>query len=113
MIKIYDELYLEEGLEERKEKIIKRLQKGKAVLGCYVISLAEKEEEYLEIYSAMELAQKYYRDKEILVVGLAKSQEGALEIIERLTDEVYAETKDADLKAYIRKKQEKKDGDRT
>lgn len=112
MMEIYCELYLEEGLADRKEKICKRLQKGKMVPGCYVISLAQREEEYLEIYSAVELVQKYYREKEILVVGLAKSQEGAFEIIEQLTNKVYEETKDADLKAYIRRKQENKDGER-
>lgn len=108
MIEIYCELYLEEGLRERKEKIIKRLRKGRLVPGCYVISLAERKEEYLDIYPATELIQKYYKEKEIFIVGLASSQEGAILMIEQLTSKVYEETKGADLKAYIRNKQGKR-----
>ncbi len=104
-MKYYCEYYLSDSLIQKKEEILSKLENGKFQLSKYVIILAEKEEDQLEIIDSMYLIQKYYQKKDLFVVGIADGFEEALSIVKRIAQEVYDATGGADIQAYIKAKQ--------
>lgn len=99
-------LYLMEGLEKKKDKIIDRLEKNKIQPDIHIIILAQNVANHLEIYNSMVLLQPGFPKDDFLVVGIAKGYDAAVELVELITQEVYNETKGADIRAYILKKEQ-------
>lgn len=54
-MRYYKHLYLTEGLEKKKEKIIRKLEAGKLQPGVHVITLAVSERNQLEILSLIHI----------------------------------------------------------
>ena len=102
---IYKYLYVPEGLQKKKENLIKKLKNGKLLPGVYLITLASTDQNQLDIFPSCIRRQKNYPEELPLVVGLTKDFEDALEIVEGITQEVYNETKGADIRSYILEKE--------
>ena len=102
---IYKYIYVPEGLQKKKENLIKKLKNGKLLPGVYLITLASTDQNQLDIFPACIRRQKNYPEELPLVVGLTKDFEDALEIVEGITQEVYNETKGADIRSYILEKE--------
>lgn len=100
------ELYIGEDLEKKKEKVIRKLEEGKFQPGIQLIVLAQNPQNQLEIFSAALLLQPSYPKCDLLVVGITKSYEEALEYVENLVQTVYNETKSTDVRSYILKKEQ-------
>ena len=92
---IYKYLYVPEGLQKKKENLIKKLKNGKLLPGVYLITLASTDQNQLDIFPACIRRQKNYPKELPLVVGLTKG----------ITQEVYNETKGADIRSYILEKE--------
>lgn len=105
-MRYYKNLYLQEGLEKKKAKIMKKLNDNKLQVSMHLIVLAENGKNQLEILNSLFLLQKDYPAADVLVVGLAKSYEDALEIVEKITQEVYDNTKGADIRSYLLRKEQ-------
>ena len=54
----------------------------------------------------MLLLQPDYPHEDFFVVGIAKGYEDAVELVEQIVQEVYNETKGADIRSYILKKEQ-------
>ena len=104
-MKYYRHLYLSDGLEKKKDKIIRKLQKNKLQYDLYLVTLPETEKNQLEIYNSALFKQPDYPVKELFVIGLAKGYDTALELVEEITRTVYNETKGADIRSYILEKE--------
>lgn len=104
-MKYYRHLYLSDGLEKKKNKIIRKLQDNKLQYDVYLVTLPETEQNQLEIYNSALFKQPDYSIRELFVVGLAKGYESALELVEEITRTVYNETKGADIRSYILEKE--------
>lgn len=104
-MKYYRHLYLSDGLEKKKDKIIRKLQKNKLQYDLYLVTLPETEQNQLEIYNSALFKQPDYPVKELFVIGLAKGYDTALELVEEITRTVYNETKGADIRSYILEKE--------
>lgn len=100
-MKYYKHLYLSEGLEKKKDKIIQKIEAGKILPGIFLVTLAPDEKNQLEIHRYILLLQPVFRREELLVVGISKDYEGALELVGEITQEVYNKTKSADIRSYI------------
>lgn len=105
-MKYYKHLYLEEGLDKKKEKIMKKIEEGKFQFGIHLIILSGNGNNHLEIMNSNLLLQKDYPKEEYFVVGIAKDYAGALEMVEQIAQEVYNETKGADIRSYILNKEQ-------
>lgn len=105
-MRYYRYLYLGSGLEKKKEKVIRKLEKGKFQLDLYVITLAENVKNHLEIYSSNLFLQPDFPYEDFFVVGIARGYEDAVELVEEITKEVYNETEGADIRSYILKKEQ-------
>ncbi len=105
-MRYYKYLYTGESLEKKKEKIISKLSREKLQAGIFLIVLSGEENNQLEILNSNLLLQKYYPQKDYLVVGIAKGFDEALEILEQIVQEVYNETKGAEIRSYILNKEQ-------
>lgn len=105
-MKYYRHLYLTEGLEKKKDKIIKKLENQKFQPSIHIIVLAENEKNHLEIYNSVLLLQPDFPGKDFFVAGIARSYDDALELVEMITDEVYQATGGTDIRSYIIEKEQ-------
>jgi hypothetical protein len=104
-MRYYKHLYLTEGLEKKKDRLIQKLEKNKLQYDIYLIALAEQADAQLEIYNSALFKQPGYPKLDLFVVGLAKGYDMALELVEEIVQNVYNETKGADIRSYILKKE--------
>ena len=105
-MKCYYNLYVSEALVSQKEGILKKIKEHKWQFEKYLITLAKSEKNHLEIYNSVLLVQKTISQDDIFLVGLANSYENALELVEKITQEVYDETEGVDIRNYILRKQQ-------
>lgn len=105
-MKFYYNLYVSDGLKNKKEKCIKKLESGKYPLGVYILVLPENSENQLEFYRATMLYQKYFYSRDIFIVGLAESYMEAIYLVEKITREVFEKTGDTDLRSCLLRQQQ-------
>lgn len=105
-MRYYRYLYLSESVEKKKDKVIRRLNRRKLQPDIHIIGLPETERNHLEIYACIQLLQPYFPRRVFFVVGIGKGFEETIELVEEITKEVYNETKGADIRGYILKKEQ-------
>lgn len=104
-MKYYHALYMSEELILKKAEIIEKLEKDKWQMEKYLIVLAKNEKNHLEYFHSVLLLQKSISKDDLFVVGIANGELGAMALIEKITQEVYDETKGTDIRNYILQKQ--------
>lgn len=70
-------MYLDEKIARRRKKYQRLLEKRKLLRQVYCITLPVNGENIMEIYSSNELWFQYYREKTLVVIGLARTQDNA------------------------------------
>lgn len=105
MIKWYPDLYCDPETEKKEKRIRKRLEKKRVNFRVYCIAIASNEKNLLDIYCSNELLFRYYRTKEMKIVGLASSKESAIQIVAEIVDEVYQQTGKIDVRAYFQEEE--------
>lgn len=105
-MKYYKYLYLSDGLKKKKDKVIRKLEQRKFQLDIHLIVLSEGSQNQLEIYHSLLFLQSSYPSRDFFVVGITKGYEEALELVEEITREVYNETRGADIRSYILKREQ-------
>ena len=104
-MKYYHALYMSEELILKKAEIIEKIEKDKWQMEKYLIVLAKNENNHLEYFHSVLLLQKSISKDDLFVVGIANGEIGAMELVEKITQEVYDETKGTDIRKYILQKQ--------
>ena len=67
----------------------------------YLIVLTENENNHLEFFNSVLLLQEIISKDNLFVVGIAEGYEGALEIVQMITEEVYENTQNVDIRGYL------------
>ncbi|MDO4523264.1 MAG: hypothetical protein Q4B57_08995 [Eubacteriales bacterium] len=88
----YRGLYLGEGLEDKKEKLIEKIEKSAGTPGIYVVTLAANGTDLFDIFSTDYLLQPVLHGHCPMVVGLCKGYEEAVEMATSIALEGYRET---------------------
>ncbi len=104
-MKYYCELYWSETLQEKKKEILSKLEQNKVQLNKYLIVLTETSANHLEFFDSVLLKQKIFKQRELFLIGVADGYLGALELVEKITQEVYDVTKGTDIRQYLLSKQ--------
>ena len=97
----YKNLYVGEKAKKKQRKIQWKLQHGAGMVGIYVITMPSNEQNSLDIIRAAYLKQAVYRRRELRIVGLAASYEEALQVLETMVQEIYANTHTLDIRSYL------------
>ena len=105
-MKYYYALYMDDKLLPKKKQILRKLEKREWQFEKYLIVLTQNERNHLEFYNSVLLTQKGMEQENLFVVGIASGYEEALELVSKITQEVYDETKETDIRNYILKKQQ-------
>lgn len=100
-MRFYRYLYVSELMKGKQDKIVERLKKQDYPLTVYLIVLSEDGENQLEFFRTSLLKQEIFRGEELFVVGIAAGYDDALYLVERITEDAYRETKDADIRSYL------------
>lgn len=104
-MKYYSALYMNDHVKDKKEEIIKNIENDKWQLETYLIALTKNEANHLEIFNSVLLVQKAMPKEELFVVGITNGYAEAIELVEKIAQEVYDETSGADIRNYILQKQ--------
>lgn len=104
-MKYYHALYMSEELVSKKAEILNKFENDKWQMEKYLIVLAKNENNHLEFFNSVLLIQKSIVKDHLFVIGIANGELGAMELIEKITQEVYDETGGTDIRNYILQKQ--------
>lgn len=98
----HPDLYLGESIRtEKLDKIKKKLERKPLLSGVFLIAISRNPSDQLEIFSAKQLAQKYYESNPVYVVGIAGDYDEAVRIVELITVNCLAQRGDCALKEYL------------
>ena len=104
----YYDLYLGEKIAKKKNKLIYKIEDGKFTPSTYVIALPRNRRDVLETFPAEILKQKYYKKANIFVVGLAKGNEEANQVMLEIIQECWRETDTVNVRDFILDREAKK-----
>ena len=77
-------VFLGESIKNDPSRIIQKLKKNKLIKGVYIITPAENGVDPLEYYDTIQLNQSFYRHREQKIIGIAKSEKEAIELIREI-----------------------------
>lgn len=101
----YDKLYVGESIVHKTKKIKWKIMHNAGQIGIYVITLASNRQNLLDIIPSYELMQRGYPKREMVIVGLAKGYNEAVEVAASIVDEVYRNTGTFAVRTYLAEKQ--------
>jgi len=85
-------LYVAGIPEKRQKRIIKSIEKKRPVKDVYLVTAPSDERNCLEYVKANQMLQPYFRRKEVVVYGLAGSEEAAQELAAAMLCDTYLAT---------------------
>lgn len=101
MMKYYFNLYWSEELVGKEREILTKLGQEQVQLNKYLIALTENDVNHLEFFDSVLLKQNLFKRDNLFVVGIAEGYTGALELVEKITQDVYDVTKGTDIRQYL------------
>lgn len=104
-MKLYKNLYISDSLCQHATDVVQNMLEGNIQLNTYVIALTKPPKEQLEIYNLTLNQQRLFYMDEVIVVGIARGHDEALELLKNIAEEVYKETGSLDIPRYIKKHQ--------
>lgn len=104
-MKYYHDLYLSDSLISKKEDIIEKLEKNQWQLSKFLIVLSQSENNHLEFFDSVLLTQNLMPKEELFVIGIADSYIGAVDLVQKITEEVYEKTEGTNIRNYLLKKE--------
>lgn len=105
-MRYYKNLYLSESVKKKKRKIISKLDRNKLQMNLYLLTIAQNESDQLDIINSIYLKQPDFPSDGLFVIGIAKSQDEAIELVEEISKEVYNNTGDLNIRSYILMKEQ-------
>ena len=106
-MKYYYALYTDKHTKDKLEQIKKKIEKNKWQFEIYLIALTKNDNNHLEIFNSVLLLQEAISKNELFLVGIASGYTECLDLVEKITQEVYDETSGVDIRNYILQKQQK------
>lgn len=98
---LYDKIYIGKSLQFKKDKIIRKMKKGKVVLRLFCVTLPLGSNGILEIYSYTELLQPWITNQNPVIIGIAGSRIEAFALVKSIIDQMYQETGGFSIPDYL------------
>ena len=101
MIEFSPNLYYGESMQEKEfEKAKKKILETPLLSNVFLLILSRQGTDQLEVISSKYLAQGYYAEHPVRVVGVAKDREDAISLIIKITEDCLSIRKDCNLKEF-------------
>ncbi|MCR5716486.1 MAG: hypothetical protein K6G23_06560 [Lachnospiraceae bacterium] len=100
-LRFFAHLYWGKDIPEKDQLQIKwRLKVYKPSYPVYLVTLPQGSDQ-LDIVNSLFLHESYYRKNPPFVVGIARSKDGAFELVREMMQECVSQTGAADMLAYL------------
>lgn len=96
----YEKLYVGERAKKNRFSIIQSIRRGK-VSSNYVLTPSSNGKNVLDIYPAVTLLQPYYKEQDLLIIGIAADYDDAAELAGTIVAELYGKTGGFDLPGFL------------
>ncbi len=101
-MKFYDGLMISDKIELSKEELIKKIEAGDVFFHTYLVVVPLKEIGNQIEYFHVEISrQSLYNMEDYVIVGVALGKSEAKEMVGHIIENVYQETKCADIRKYF------------
>lgn len=100
-MRISDHLYVGKKAGENRFRIVLNLRFSKLQPEIYVITPASNGNNILDIYPSVVFQQDYYRDQDLLVLGVARGYDEALEVAGQIVNDMYQKTGGFSLQEFM------------
>ena len=84
--------YLSDKTAAKKEKIIRKAERGAGMAAIYFIALASNPDNLFDIFYAAHLKEPAFYRQDPFIVGIASGYEEALEMVRCMVEDIYRET---------------------
>ncbi|MFA9463740.1 MAG: hypothetical protein ACERKN_05555 [Velocimicrobium sp.] len=101
MIKWSNELYFDDSIKKKPDKWKKRIEDGRLSHSLYCICLASNEKNLFDIINCNELFFRYYRRNSLYIVGIAKTREDAIDLLQDMIEDIYKKTGDIKVRDFF------------
>lgn len=99
----YEKLYVGEKAKKDRYSIIQAVRDGKYT-GYYILTPPSNERNLLDIFPAITLQQPYYKERDLLILGIAADERDAAMLAGQIVNEVLQETGGYNVVDYLLKK---------
>jgi hypothetical protein len=96
-----ENLYLSEKTAKKRDKIIRKANRGVGMVSIYFITLASGEQNLFDIFHAAHLKQPAFYSRNPYVVGIASGYDEALEMLRQIVEDIYRETGSFRVREYF------------
>ena len=96
----YERLYLGEKAKKNRFSILQAVRKERST-GYYILTLPSNQKNLLDIYSAQTLNQPYYKQQDLLIVGVAADYEDAAVLAGKIIADVFKRTGGYDVTGFL------------
>lgn len=97
----YEHLYVGEKAGKRRFSIIQNIRSEKLQPEVYVITPASNGNNILDIHPSATLLHPYYRELDLLILGIALGHQEAMEVTGKIVDEMFRKTGKLDLERFL------------
>lgn len=97
-----ENLYLTEKTAKKKNRIIRKANRGMGMVNIYLVTLASNPENLLDIFHAAHLKQPGFYKQDLTVVGIAAGYDEAVDLACRIVNDVYQSTGGFIVRDYFR-----------
>ncbi|MCI8455180.1 MAG: hypothetical protein HFE84_11290 [Lachnospiraceae bacterium] len=101
----YERLYVGEKARKKRYAIIQAVRRAKRT-GYYVLTPAANGQDLFDLIPAAAFSQEFYRQKDILVVGIAADFADAAALSGRIVGEIYQKTGGFDVQEFLKRERE-------
>lgn len=101
MIKWCEKLYMDEEVAKKPEKWKKKVEKSKITIDLYCVCVASNPDNLFDIMNCNEMLFRYYRQRNITIMGLAKSQYEAELLVQQIVEDMLKSIGTLNVKEYF------------
>ena len=95
-------LYIGESARNTAEQMVEDVRSGRYVKDVYVLIEPLGEGEQIQVLQSYYLRQRYYQERDPMVLGVAKGKSEAIQLVVQMTQEAQDHFGRPDLRAYVR-----------
>lgn len=104
-IKCYCNLYTGSSVTKEKNQYLLDIMNGILKHSVYIITLAQEKQNHLEFFASSLLRQKIYEEKEIFIVGIARTYDETVDVVTEIVQDVLKSTGQSNVRSYIETEQ--------
>lgn len=93
---------MDEKISPKVEAIMEQMEQERVTFGVYCIALASNEHNLFDIINAKELLFSHYKRNEINIIGLGSSKARAIQMVAKIIEQIYQETKGFEVRQYFK-----------